>query len=270
MNPQSKTSWRWTGSRFAACNGVPLTDRGFRYGMAVFESFPVFRGRPLFLDAHYERLRHACAKSGLEAELSGIEALEALLREVEFDAYARIYATAGDGGLFDGTAHGSMFVFVEPRNFVEMTSNDSYKLVRHPEPQTPIFGGMKTANYWPNLLAMKQARSGSCDEALLFNMSGGLYSASMANMFVVQAGKIKTPATASGARPGVIREWVMHRREVHEDYLTENDLVLADEIFLTNSWIGVMPVASLDGTKLKSRETGAGLRVEYYREITER
>ena len=208
-------------------------------------------------------------QSGLETRLPEFEAFDALLRGIEFDGFARIYVTAGEGSICAGTEQGNVFVFVEPRTFHEASKHEGYRLARHREPHTPIFGGLKTANYWANLLALQAARKQECDEALLFNTSGELISASMANVFVVKEGKIKTPATRCGARVGVIREWVMGRREVEECSLSENDLATADGIFLTSSGIGVMPVVSLDGRILGALDVASELRIEYGVRIAE-
>ena len=55
-------SWRWNGRAFEVCFDVPLHDRGFRYGMSVFESFPVLASEPQHFDAHLMRLRVACTE----------------------------------------------------------------------------------------------------------------------------------------------------------------------------------------------------------------
>ena len=118
---------------------------------------------------------------------------------------------------------------------------------------TPPFGGLKTANYWFNCDALAQARRRGFDETLLFNDRAELVSASMANVFLVRDDRLCTPPRSSGARAGVIREWVIKRRKVEERRLRREDVVNADEIFLTNSWIGVMPVATVEGRPLGPR-----------------
>jgi branched-subunit amino acid aminotransferase/4-amino-4-deoxychorismate lyase len=60
----------------------------------------------------------------------------------------------------------------------------------------------------------------------------------------------------------VIREWVIGRRKVEERRLFREDVLRADEIFLTNSWIGVMPVATLEGRPLGPRSIGPRLAAE--------
>lgn len=269
MNPNPTKSWLRAGNAFVPCDAIPISDRGFRHGMAVFESLPVLRGAPLFLPQHCERLRAACADTGLLAAIPAWTEFEALLRGVPFDAFARIYVTAGDGGVSGSTEHGRVFVFAEPQARHQTFSNDGYRLATHPAPHTPLFPGLKTANYWANIAALRRARENQCDEALLFHPDGSLISACMANVFIVRNGKFETPSISSGARPGVIREWVMRRRSVAERHITPGDLRGAGELFITNSRLGIMPAASLDGRLLASRAAAAQLRVEYEKEISE-
>ena len=60
----------------------------------------------------------------------------------------------------------------------------------------------------------------------------------------------------------MIREWVIARRKVEERRLRREDVIAADEIFLTNSWLGVMPVATLEGRPLGPRSIGPKLAAE--------
>jgi branched-subunit amino acid aminotransferase/4-amino-4-deoxychorismate lyase len=128
-----------------------------------------------------------------------------------------------------------------------------------------MFGGLKTANYWFNADALAQARKKGFDETLLFNDHAELVSATMANVFLVMGDDLHTPRRSSGARAGVIREWVIKRRKVQERRLRREDVLAADEIFLTNSWIGVHPVATLEGRPLGPRNVGSRLAAELER-----
>jgi branched-subunit amino acid aminotransferase/4-amino-4-deoxychorismate lyase len=193
--------------------------------------------------------------------------VETLLSEAAPDGFARVYLTAGDGTACAAADCCRLFVFVEPRPPVapEIYAR-GYDLAFAPETCRPLFGGLKTANYWANLDALNRARP--ADEALLFNEAGGLISACMANVFIVRDGKIRTPALSCGARAGIVRDWVLQRRPVEERVMGRDDLECADEIFLTSSWIGVMPVASLEGRALPALAAAArSLRAEYEREL---
>jgi branched-subunit amino acid aminotransferase/4-amino-4-deoxychorismate lyase len=260
LNPPPNTAWLWTENGFAAADTVPLSDRGFRYGMSVFESFPLRNGVPFFLPQHLERLKKSAAQVGFKTALPARGEIEKLLREMPFNGFVRIYVTAGDGDVYRAAERCHVFVFVDPR---EPSALVACKLTRYAQPHFPVFSGLKTANYWPNIAALQSAKSAGFDEALLFNVGSKLISACMANVFVVRDGKIQTPAPDSGARRGVVREWVAQRRSVQECALTNDDLLHAEEIFLTNSWLGILPAASLDARSLPSRAVAAALRDEY-------
>jgi branched-subunit amino acid aminotransferase/4-amino-4-deoxychorismate lyase len=130
----------------------------------------------------------------------------------------------------------------------------------------PVFGGVKTGNYWGNLKALREgmARNG---EMLLFTPAGHLISACMANVFVVTEGRVQTPDLSTGARAGVVREWVIQRVEVKETLLTRADLDAADEVFLTSSWLGIMPVAFLEERPLREWKVSSPLLEAYRREV---
>ena len=251
-------SWQWTGSAFAPCDTVPLTDRGFRYGMSVFESLRVRGGEAQFFERHLTRLIAACAAREFAVEEAALRAGEETLRHAG-DGFARIYVTAGDGPPAAPAPAPRIYLFIEAR---EPPIEDCCELTFHDEPYRAPFGGLKTANYWFNADALATARRRGFDEALLFNDFAELVSACMANVFLVLDGRLATPPRSSGARAGVIREWVIGRRKVEERRLRREHVVAAEEIFLTNSWLGVMPVATLEGRPLGPRSLGPRLAAE--------
>jgi branched-subunit amino acid aminotransferase/4-amino-4-deoxychorismate lyase len=92
----------------------------------------------------------------------------------------------------------------------------------------------------------------------------------MANVFSVTQGRVQTPDLSTGARSGVVREWVMRRVQVEETLIARAGIATAEELFLTSSWLGVMPVASVDGRQLKERKAGAQLLEEYRNNVERR
>jgi branched-subunit amino acid aminotransferase/4-amino-4-deoxychorismate lyase len=251
-------SWIWEDGAFVPATGVPLTDRGFRYGMSVFESLRLAGGEAEFFEKHLARLIAACGEREIAVEETTLRAAEEVFCGAG-DGFARIYVTAGDGAPTALADQPRIYLFLEAR---ELPTDDCYEITFHDEPYRAPFGGLKTANYWFNAHALTQARQRKFDETLLFNDLAELVSASMANVFLVRDDKIATPARSSGARSGVIREWVIARRKVEERRLRREDVVAADEIFLTNSWLGVMPVATLEGRPLGPRHIGPKLAAE--------
>jgi branched-subunit amino acid aminotransferase/4-amino-4-deoxychorismate lyase len=244
-------AWLWSGNGFEAATGLPVTDRGFRYGMSVFESFPVRNGVAPFLEEHLGRLRHACTETGLSAPSEALAQCAAIWKESP-DGFARIYVTAGDGPVTGACDAGRVLLMLEAREPIPArVYHRGYDLALHSTGHVPLFGGIKTGNYWANLKAFREGVASSRNETLLFTPAGHLISACMANVFVVRDGILHTPSLATGARPGVVRQWVMGRSEVCETLLTRADVEAAGELFLTSSWLGIMPAATLEDRPLQ-------------------
>jgi 4-amino-4-deoxychorismate lyase len=237
-------SWSWNGQKFSPCLSIPLSDRGFRYGMAVFESFRVSNGTGEFLQDHLARLIEACAQRQFAVDLAGLQSVAHLIANLTETSFTRIYVTAGDGAPTDPAPHPRIFVFSENRP--APLPNAPCALTFSKEIFHPLFGGLKTANYWPNLHALAVARQAGFDEALLFNQRDELVSACTANVFLVHGHLITTPHLASGARPGVIRHWVASSLHLEERPLRYEDVQSADAVFLTNSWTGILSASSVE------------------------
>jgi len=258
-------AWLWNDSAFKPAEAVPLTDRGFRYGMALFESVRVCDGRIEFWPQHQQRLLAACADRDFPLPEAALAAAGPILECAGINGFARVYVTAGDGTPASPATTPRVFLLLEPR---EPEREESWALCFHDDHYRPVFGGLKTANYWFNAAALAQARARDFDEALLVNDFGEIVSTCCANVFIVKDERILTPSRSSGCRMGVVREWVVKRRKVEERRLRREDAVNADEIFLTNSWIGVMPIATLEGRPLGPRSIGPRLAAELERSLS--
>jgi branched-subunit amino acid aminotransferase/4-amino-4-deoxychorismate lyase len=217
--------------------------------MSVFESIRVGADSgPQHLKAHLALLEAGCAAREFPLNQETLRAAGELLKswkpsgEQSGEAFARIYVTAGDGGPTAPASDCRVLVFVEPR---ERPVKSAYAITIAEDLCHPPFGGIKTGNYWMNLDVLRRARLRGRDEALLFNERAELVSACVANVFLVHGSRIRTPSIDCGARAGVIRQQVIQRLAVEECSLFVQDIINADEIFLTNSWVGVMPVLSV-------------------------
>jgi branched-chain amino acid aminotransferase len=116
----------------------------------------------------------------------------------------------------------------------------------------------KTGNYLNNMLGMIEARESGADDALFLNQDHHLTEATTSNVWVVRNGKVLTPPLAAGILAGITREWILETLpaagvEVEEATVDHDRLLAADEVFLSGTVKGVMPVGSIDG-----RPVGAG------------
>jgi 4-amino-4-deoxychorismate lyase len=102
---------------------------------------------------------------------------------------------------------------------------------------------------------------------LIVNIERVVISAAMANVFFLIEGILQTPAVDVGVRRGVVRQWITRMTPVRESRLSLEEISAAEECFLTNSRLGVMPVSHIEGRPLPSRSTGEALARLYCERI---
>jgi 4-amino-4-deoxychorismate lyase len=257
-------AWTLVEGCFREGADVPVSDRGFRYGMSVFETVAVRNGKMIFLEEHLRALSAACRAAGFQAETaSAINELANLP-----DGLLRIHVTAGDGALAGSISHQRTFAYFEPAEFPsqkEITRGFRLGITR--TPFVPVLDGWKTGNYWPNVRALSLARENGFDETLIVNIERVVISAAMANVFFLIEGILQTPAVDVGVRRGVVRQWITRMTPVRESRLSLEEISAAEECFLTNSRLGVMPVSHIKGRPLPSRSTGEALARLYCERI---
>jgi branched-chain amino acid aminotransferase len=235
---------------------VSALDRAVFHGRALLETFAARDGRISRLDAHYRRLCEGAPVLGLTVPLTfaGLEAavIAVLDRNVVADARLRLTVTAGPG---DG-APGSVTLTAQPLTdyppeLYVRGMHATVAAVRRNE-TSPLSRIKCAAGLLDGILAREAARAAGFDEAIMLNTRGLVAEATVANVFIVKDGRILTPTIESGALPGVTRAAVLALAhdsglDPTETELTLDDLRTADEAFLTNAVMGVMPLTRLEG-----------------------
>jgi branched-chain amino acid aminotransferase len=249
-----------------ATAAIGVLDHGFLYGDGVFEGLRVRQGHLFRLDDHLRRLAMGAAALGLNLP-GGLERVrDTLLRTCREhgaqEAYVRFIVTRGEGPLgVDPSECGP------PRTVcivgdIALHSHDKQERGidmitsswRRP-PADVLDPRIKSLNYLNSVLAKREARLRGADEALLLNVRGLVAEAAVANVFVVRRGVLLTPPVTDGALEGVTRQSVIELArergvETQEVSLGRADLLAADEVFLTGSGAGILPVATLDGSQI--------------------
>ena len=131
-------------------------------------------------------------------------------------------------------------------------------------PSDPI-AGHKTTAYLPRLLGLREAQRARCMEALWFTTSKYLAEGSISNVFVIHDGVLKTPPLDTPVLPGVARGAVLelaHKADIkaEECPLSIDDLLDAEEVFLTNVIIEVMPVVRVEKHDIADHRVGSKTR----------
>jgi len=116
---------------------------------------------------------------------------------------------------------------------------------------------VKSANFLTHILAKGEAADAGVDEALMLNYEGFLTEATVSNLFLVKGNSLLTPSVESGILPGVTRRVVIEIAgkmglEVKQREIRHEELYSADEAFLTNSLMEVMPLVKIDRRPIKN------------------
>lgn len=253
-------------SRRVWCNGRMISaeefrispfDRGLTVGLGLFETILAVDSRPVFLKRHLARHASGCARLGWEApqETEIADAIRTLLVENELTtghARVRLYQTAGEGRL-DSLQHGAgAAVILTATPKAPAPAAVSVTFSKWPRNERSALAGLKCASYAENLLALAEARRQGYDEAYFLNTRGDVCEAATANLFVVKDGRITTPPLSSGCLPGITRGWLLENAasldlSITENRVTRNELLDADEAFLTSATRGPLAVSRLDG-----------------------
>jgi len=235
---------------------VSIFDRGLLYGDGLFETVRAYGGRLFRLDRHLERLADSARQIGLPpiGDLSG-PANELLARNSLADAYLRITVTRGVGlGLEATETSPTVLIIARPLNLPPPETyarGYAVRIVPAEHARGAALPGLKSLCYLDKILARRRAREQGADEALLVNSAGALTEAAASNVFLVLGGRLVTPALDQGVLPGITRDAVIElardvELSVEEEVVPAGLLRDAEECFLTNSIMEIMPVTRAD------------------------
>ena len=231
---------------------VSIFDRGLLYGDGLFETVRAYGGRLFRLDRHLERLADSARQIGLPpiGDLSG-PANELLARNSLADAYLRITVTRGVGlGLEATETSPTVLIIARPLNLPPPETyarGYAVRIVPAEHARGAALPGLKSLCYLDKILARRRAREQGADEALLVNSAGALTEAAASNVFLVHNGRLVSPALDQGLLPGITRDAVIElARYVEETVVPAGLLRDAEECFLTNSIMEIMPVTRAD------------------------
>ena len=244
---------------------IDANDRGFTYGDGVFETIRVLRGEPVWWDAHLARLRHGCERLGIvcpdERELATTVRGEPVEPGPHGDGSTgsprtgtagsgvlKIVVTRGLGGRGYSPANaGTPTVVVTHHAAPAPLASVAVRWCDLRLSQQPRLAGIKHLNRLENVLARGEWSDPAIGEGLLRAGDGHVICATAANLFVVRDGRVVTPRLDRCGVAGVTRAWVMRQIEVSEGEIGTAEVEGADELFLTSSLRGILPVARLGG-----------------------
>ncbi|WP_123042721.1 aminodeoxychorismate lyase [Cohnella candidum] len=242
---------------------ISAFDHGFLYGMGLFETFRTYDGQPWLLERHAARLADSCRLLGISYEPDAERMREGVARLLAAsgleDAYIRWSVSAGEGavGLPTGPYETPTEIVYAKELAPDRPDNRSAKTLRLLHLRRSSTEGeirLKSFHYMNNILAKRELAEGGAGpgaEGLFLDAAGNVCEGIVSNVFWLSDGVLHTPSTAAGPLPGITREYLMELAAssgypVKEGLYPFEDLLRADEVFLTNSIQEIVPVTTLE------------------------
>ena len=234
---------------------ISANNRAFKYGDSVFETVKVLNGKVVFWEDHYFRLmasmRMIRMKIPIEFTLEFLEQ-EILKTAQSIDSQktlrARLSIFRKDGGLYKPVSNEVDYLIeVDEINSVEKSTYrvDLYK-------DFYLYSGhlstIKSNNKLLQTLASVYADENDLDNCILLNERKGVVETINSNIFLIKGDTIKTPPLTEGCLKGVTRKKVIEILSENKDYSVEESAITpfeiqkADEVFMTNSIVGIQSI----------------------------
>lgn len=272
---------------------VSAFDAGLQHAVGLFETMLARNGRIFRGVAHMARLIDSASILQLSESLRGEALLAAAEHVLERNgmASARVRLTVTGGDLNWLQAHGRsgrqdptvLIVAQPPTQYPEAFFSEGVTIgvaqsranVHDP------FAGHKTLTYWPRIRELQIAAARGASEALWFTANDELVGGCVSNVLLVKADSLITPwargedrTQPAAALPGITRAAILEFAEeaglrIERRTLTIDDVLAADEMFLTNSSWGVLPVVGVESARIgdgRPGETTRMLRAKWIQE----
>jgi branched-chain amino acid aminotransferase len=233
-----------------------VSNRGYRYGDGLFETIKVINEKILLGEYHFERLFSGL--SLLKFEIPKLFTAGRITEEIlglckkngcAQQARVRLSVSRGNGGLYDDDRSLQYVIECWPLDDSVNKLNENGLVVDvYPDARKncDIFSNLKSSNFLPYTMAAIYAKENKLNDCLLLNDSGNIADSTIANVFIIKDRIITTPALSEGCVNGVMRRHLLERVNVEdrgfkigESMITIDNLLHADEVFLTNAIKGI-------------------------------
>jgi len=248
---------------------ISVLDRGFTHGDGLFETMRVYSGKIFRLEHHLDRLFQSARSILIELPITRNEIRSAIYAAIKLNGLSnsivRLTVTRGelDSGVnVDYSSPPTIVILVKP---VKAISKKTYKegigikLYKKSAIRTQgISNKIKSCNYLSNIILRENALKENFFEAILLDHNHNVTEGTISNIFIIKNNQLKTPITNEFVLSGIIRQAILdlcleNNIPFKEDLITERELYEADELFLTNSAIEILPVRNINHHKLKNR-----------------
>lgn len=246
---------------------ISPNNHSFRYGDGCFETMKLMNGKIILEAYHLERLFTSLQtmqfnKPNYFISIDFKEQINEIIKRNRLKKIARIRVTIarGDGGLYDVENHNPNYLIQAwDLNSANNRLNengwvmDIYKDARK---VCDKYSHIKSNNFLCYVMAALWAKENKLNDVLLLNPYDRIADTTIANMFIVKDGIIKTPALTEGCVAGVMRKYLLKCMKeegipVEETQITADEVLEASEVFLTNAIYGIRWVKQIGKSNYK-------------------
>jgi len=251
---------------------ISVMDHGFLFGDSVYEVVSTLNNKLCFLDEHLDRLYKSAEAIALKIPRDKEWFREQLTNTLNAagnkESYVRIIVTRGVGEInIDPSSCEHPNIILMVMDVTEYSKSCYEKGIQvalvsiKRNPRDSLNPNVKTGNYLNNVLAKMEADKLGAQDAVMVNPWGFLTEGTTSNLFFVCEGHILTPSMDCGILSGITRQLVIQLAKENGFHVVEGkwpgeELLKADEIFLTGTLKKVMPVSHLDGRPVGSGKPG--------------
>jgi aminodeoxychorismate lyase len=238
---------------------VPVNDRGFMYGDGLFETMRVVNGKPFRFAQHLDRMTRGADFLKIKPPFAPKELEKFAAQLIEQnkmpDAILRVMLTRGPGERgYKFNGHSKPTVVMTLHSAPSLENPVEWNLITSSFriPAADPLSSFKTTSKLLYVMARAEAAEKGADEALLINTNGEVAETASGNLFWVYDDKICTVPTGRGVLPGITRAIVLEicqtmGLQTNKRVIKPEALRNSQGIFVTQSALGVVPVASFDG-----------------------
>ena len=238
---------------------LPIFDRGLLFADSVYEGFGILDSQVTDFAYHMDRLDRSLAELNMPSPMSRDDMLAAMMTLIEANGldegflYLQITRGSGDRSyLYDDSYTPNIFAFTQPAKFAADSDPDPVALATVPDIRWAR-RDIKTTNLLGQVMAKQAAYLAGAYEALMIAPDGDITEAGSSSFFFIKGRKLYVRPVSNDILHGITRQTMLrvaaqHQLQIVETTYTLEQVLAADEAFITAASIYVMPVGRIDDT----------------------
>lgn len=243
---------------------VSIANRGYKYGDALFETIRIVNGKVLFFEDHYFRLMASMRILRMNIPMNYTMEFfeEEILKTVQANSHlnnsarVRLNVDRGEGGKYlpssESIPNFNIVAETLEHPFYQVHPFEDYRVDLYKDFYVApgLLSGLKSNNKNIQVIGSIFAEENDFNNCLVLNTNKSIIEALNGNLFLVKGDEIKTPPLEDGCLKGIMRKQILSVLQNNPNYKVEEasispfELQKADELFITNTIVGIQSIGS--------------------------